>query len=133
MCDLRRDEGAKHGGAPTGRLGAQLGKGVAHLRLAERADAFRRSGLEPPRRSVTVGSAQCTSNLVAKGHFLGVHSSMFLRFTPPSVRLKVLPVELPIPQSSTSIVTLRNRTLSPVAQLFIDAAREITRPLADRE
>jgi DNA-binding transcriptional LysR family regulator len=96
-------------------------------------DAFRRSGLEPPRRSVTVGSAQCTSNLVAKGHFLGVHGSMFLRFTPPSVRLKVLPVELPIPQSSTSIVTLRNRTLSPVAQLFIDAAREITRPLADRE
>src|SRR5262245_12513469 len=32
--------------------------------------AFRRSGLEPPSRTVTVGSAQCTSNLVAKGQFL---------------------------------------------------------------
>jgi DNA-binding transcriptional LysR family regulator len=96
-------------------------------------EAFRRSGLEPPRRTVTVGSAQCTSNLVANGYFLGVHGSMFLRFAPPSVRLKVLPVELPIPRSSTSVVTLRNRTLSPVAQLFIDNAREITQPLADRK
>jgi DNA-binding transcriptional LysR family regulator len=96
-------------------------------------EAFRRSGLEPPRRGVTVGSAQCTSNLVAKGHFLGVHGSMFLRFTPPNVRLKVLPVELPIPSSSTSIVTLRHRTLSPVAQLFIDYAREVTQPLGDRK
>lgn len=93
------------------------------------AEAFRRSGLEPPRRSVTVGAAQCTSNLVAKGQFLGVLGSMFLRFNPPSVRLKVL-VELPIPASSNSIVTLRDRTLSPVAQLFINCAREVTKPLA---
>ena len=96
-------------------------------------EAFRRSGLEPPVRSVTVGSAQFTSNLVAKGYFLGVHGSVFLSFTPPSVRLKVLRVELPIPKSSTSVVTLRGRTLSPVAQLFIDSAREITQPFADRK
>lgn len=93
-------------------------------------EAFRRSGLEPPRRSVTVASAQCTSNLVAKGQFLGVHGSMFLRFNPPSVRLKVLPVELPIPDSANSVVTLKDRTLSPVAQRFIDCAREVTKPLA---
>jgi hypothetical protein len=28
------------------------------------------------------------------------------------------------------IVTLKNRTLSPVAQLFIDCAREVAKPLA---
>jgi len=96
-------------------------------------EAFRRSGLEPPQRSVTVGSAQCTSNLVAKGYFLGVHGSMFLRFNPPSVPLRVLPVELPIPTSSTSVVSLRDRTLSPIAQLFIDSALEITQSLADEK
>src|SRR5262249_37356986 len=90
-------------------------------------EAFRRCGLEAPRRSVTVASAQCTSNLLAKGQFLGVHGSVFLHFNPPSVRLKVLPVELPIPESSNSVVTLRGRTLSPVAQLFIDCAREVTK------
>jgi DNA-binding transcriptional LysR family regulator len=96
-------------------------------------EGFRRNGLEPPQRSVTVGSAQCTSNLVAKGQFLGVHGSMFLHFNPPSVRLKVLPVELSIPISPTSVVTLKDRTLSPVAQLFIDFAREVTKPLADKK
>jgi DNA-binding transcriptional LysR family regulator len=93
-------------------------------------EAFRSSGLEPPRRSVTVPSALCTSNLVAKGQYLGVHGSVFLRFNPPSVRLKVLPVELPLPTSPISIITLKGRTLSPVAQLFIDCAREVTEPLA---
>jgi DNA-binding transcriptional LysR family regulator len=96
-------------------------------------DAFRRSGLEPPQRSVTVGSAQCTSNLIAKGGFLGVHGSMFLRFTPPSVRLKVLPVKLPIPLSATSVFTIADRTISPVAQLFIDCARELTAPFAEKK
>jgi len=30
-------------------------------------------------------------------------------------------------------VTLKNRTLSPAAQLFIDAAREVAKPLAKRK
>lgn len=94
--------------------------------------AFRNSGLEPPSRSVTVASAQCTSNVVAKCQFLGVLGSMFLRFNPPSVRLKVL-VELPIPISSHSVVTLKDRTLSPIAQLFIDCAREVIKPMAEQE
>jgi len=29
-------------------------------------------------------------------------------------------------------VTLKNRALNPVAQLFIEAAREVTKPLARR-
>lgn len=96
------------------------------------AQAFRKSGLEPPKRSVTVASAQCTSNVVAQCQFLGVLGSMFLRFNPPSVRLKVL-AELPIPISSHSVVTLKDRTLSPIAQLFIDCARKVIKPMAERE
>jgi DNA-binding transcriptional LysR family regulator len=93
-------------------------------------EAFQRSGLKPPARSVTVGSAQCTSNLVAKGQYLGVLGSMFLRFCPPSVRLKVLPLDLPIAASPISVITLKDRTLSPVAQLFIDFVREVTNSAA---
>src|SRR5262249_44203874 len=48
------------------------------------ADTFRRAGLTPPTGSVIVGSAQCTSHLVAKGQYLGVLGSMFLHFRPPS-------------------------------------------------
>ena len=92
--------------------------------------AFQRIGLAPPARSVTVGSAQCTSSLVASGQYLGVLGSMFLHFRPPSVRLKVLPVELPIAAPPISVITLKNRTLSPVAQLFLDFAGEVTKSAA---
>jgi DNA-binding transcriptional LysR family regulator len=94
-------------------------------------EAFRLSGLQQPPRSVTVASAQCTSNLVAKGLFLGVHGRMFLRFNPPSVRLKVLPVELPNSASPVSVVTLKGRTLSPLAEVFVKCAHEVTQGLAE--
>jgi hypothetical protein len=44
-----------------------------------------------------------------------------------------LPVELPMARRPNGIVTLKNRTLSPVAQLFIDCAREVAKPLAKRK
>jgi DNA-binding transcriptional LysR family regulator len=95
-------------------------------------EAFRQSGLEPPKQSVTVGSAQFTSNLLAKGRFLGVHGTTFLRFLPPSVRLKILPVDLPVPETAISLVALKDRTLSPVAKLFVDWTLEFTKSLASK-
>jgi hypothetical protein len=41
-----------------------------------------------------------------------------------------LPVELPIASVPHGIMTLKNRTLSPVAGLFIEHAREIAKPLS---
>jgi len=94
------------------------------------AEAFRRHGLDPPRRVMTVGSPQVLGNLVARGHFLGVLGTVYLHFNPVRSSLKVLPVEIPSRLAPVCIVTLKNRTLSPFAQLFIERAREITKPLA---
>jgi hypothetical protein len=47
--------------------------------------------------------------------------------------LKKLPIELPIQSFAVAIVMLKNRTISPVAQVFIDCAREVVRPLAKRQ
>jgi DNA-binding transcriptional LysR family regulator len=105
---------------PTRPVGAQV------------IDAFRRSGLRPPRGIVTAPSAPFTSNLIANGRFLGVLGSVFLGVNAArAARLKVLPVKLPIPMWPISIVTLKNRALSPVAKLFIDCAREVAKPLAN--
>ena len=60
---------------------------------------------------------------------LGVHGEAYLRFKPVHVTLKVLPVDLRIPWSSVSIITLKSRTLSPVAQLFINRALELLKPM----
>lgn len=93
-------------------------------------EAFRRSGLEPPRRTVTVTSAQFVSNLVGKGYFLGVHGTVYLHLHPARGSLKVLPAELPIPLVPVSAITLKNRTLTPLARRFMECARDLAKPLA---
>jgi DNA-binding transcriptional LysR family regulator len=50
--------------------------------------------------------------------------SLARRFT-----LKVLPVDLPDRAWPVVIITLKNRTLSPVVELFIERARQFTRPM----
>jgi hypothetical protein len=40
-----------------------------------------------------------------------------------------LPVELPMPPLPVGIMTMKNRTISPVTRLFIDCARELAKPL----
>jgi hypothetical protein len=49
------------------------------------------------------------------------------------LEIKVLPVKLQMAHVQNVIVTLKNRALSPVAQLFIDCAREVAKPLAKRK
>jgi hypothetical protein len=44
-----------------------------------------------------------------------------------------LPMELPTAHVANGIFTLKNRTLSPVAQLFIDGARELAKPQTKRK
>ncbi len=48
----------------------------------------------------------------------------------PAGSLTVLPVKLQYARAPIGIITLKNRTLSPVAQLFIQTAREVAKPLA---
>jgi DNA-binding transcriptional LysR family regulator len=71
-------------------------------------------------------------SLLATGRFLTICPTSVLRFPTRRAKIKTLPVELPIANVPTGIVTLKNRTLSPVAQLFIDCVREVARPLAKR-
>jgi len=43
----------------------------------------------------------------------------------PRFSLKILPITLPVRPWPVSIVTLKNRTLSPVAERFIECSREV--------
>ena len=44
--------------------------------------------------------------------------------------LKALPVDLSIRPAPIGLVTLKNQTISPVTQLFIDCARQLAGSLA---
>src|SRR5882757_1669327 len=95
------------------------------------ATAFRSRGLEVPRASVMAGSIQLTHTMLATGRFLTILSGSMLHFSAGRLSLKILPVEVPIQRWPVGIVTLKNRTLSPVAQLFVDCARKVAKPLAN--
>ena len=97
------------------------------------ADAFRARGMKFPPKGVAWGSASLICALLPRGPFLGTLPASLLRFGANLPRLKVLPVDLPIPPWPVGIMTLKNRTLTPVVKLFIDCAREVVKPLADKK
>ena len=86
-----------------------------------------------PRVTVVTISPEARISLLATGRFLTIIPTSALRFPTRRAEIKVLPVELPAARVPNGIVTLKNRTLSPVAQLFIDSAREVAKPLAKRK
>jgi DNA-binding transcriptional LysR family regulator len=94
-------------------------------------EVFRASGLEHPRIAVFATQPGARLNLVATGRFLTMQASV-LRFS-KSPKVTVLPVKLQHARAPVGIISLKNRTLSPVAQLFIETAREVAKPLARRK
>jgi DNA-binding transcriptional LysR family regulator len=96
-------------------------------------EAFRASGHDYPRVTVVVVPPEVRMSLLATGRFVTIVPASVLRFSTKRPEIKVLPVELPIARASIGIVTLNNRTLSPVAQLFVEHAREVAKPLAKKK
>jgi DNA-binding transcriptional LysR family regulator len=93
-------------------------------------DAFRARGLDYPRTTVVTESSEVRTSLLATGRFVTIFPASALRFSTRSLEVKVLPVELPMGHLPNGFVIPKSRALSPVAQLFIDCAREVAKPLA---
>jgi DNA-binding transcriptional LysR family regulator len=88
---------------------------------------FRANGLALPQQSVTSFSMQARFHLLATGRFLTILHASVLRFNAKHWSLKALPVDLRIRPMPVAIFTLKNRTLSPVVQLFIKEAQEVAK------
>jgi DNA-binding transcriptional LysR family regulator len=94
------------------------------------AQVFQASGLPFPRRGITYNGLQFTRSMVATGRYLGMFPGSFWHFSSKRSGLKILPVKLPIGAPPVGVVTVKNRTLSPAAKLFIESVREVTKPLS---
>ena len=92
------------------------------------AAVFRASGLEPPRANMVSFSIPMHHHLAATGQFVTILPMSMLRFG-KHLPLKLLPVETSEQPYPIGIITLKNRTLSPLAQVFINCAREVAKPL----
>jgi DNA-binding transcriptional LysR family regulator len=93
------------------------------------ADVFRANDFQPPKPVVNTVSIQLTASLVASGEFVGILPTSVVALSAHQAALKVLPLKSFGPRISAEIVFLRNRTLSPAVESFIDCAREVTKLL----
>jgi DNA-binding transcriptional LysR family regulator len=95
-------------------------------------EAFRARGLEPPRTTLITPSLNLRNRLLATGRFLTVLPRFALLLPGKDPALKALPVDFPNAPRTTAILTLRNRTMSPLAELFIETIRAIVKPMVKR-
>jgi len=95
------------------------------------AEAFRARGLAAPAATVVMESANVRGRLAATGRFLTVIPEFALTLPGKDPLLKALPVGLPGARRTMRIISLRNRSLSPLAELFIDSMRALAKPLAN--
>ncbi|HEY7298107.1 MAG TPA: LysR family transcriptional regulator [Xanthobacteraceae bacterium] len=95
-------------------------------------EAFRAGGLDYPRATVATSALEIRANLLRTGRYLSIIPEFWLQLPGPHPFIRKLAVDLPVTGAPIGIVTLKNRRPSPVAQLFIDCAREVARPLAKK-
>jgi DNA-binding transcriptional LysR family regulator len=84
-------------------------------------DAFQAASLPTPRMEVTTFSVPLRHHLLTTAAFLTAMPKSLLRRSP---ELKELPVTLPSHQYPIAVVTVKNRSLSPVVGLFLERVRQ---------
>lgn len=86
-------------------------------------ESFQAHGLTPPQATVIAGSTHMRHALAAAGRFLTVVPEFALRLPGAFAALRPVPVELPNARRTLRIITAKNRSLSPLAALFVDSLR----------
>jgi len=92
------------------------------------AEAFYARGLAMPRASLETLSMPVITHFLAGGQFIAAMPKSIVYFN----SLKVLPVDFPVRPWPVNIVTLTNRTLSPVVERFIQCARQVAKSISGR-
>jgi DNA-binding transcriptional LysR family regulator len=96
------------------------------------AEAFGALGLKMPKISLITLSVHLRTNLLANGGFITVFPRSVMNLYAQRFSLKVLPVNFPARPWPVAVVTLKNRTPSPVVELFIEQLRNFSKSLRGR-
>jgi DNA-binding transcriptional LysR family regulator len=94
------------------------------------AAAFRARGLAMPRLSVTTLSVDLRTALLAIGPYIATFPQSVVQLHGERFGLKALPIDLPARPWPVALLTLKNRTLGPVAERFIECVHAVAKPLA---
>jgi DNA-binding transcriptional LysR family regulator len=94
-------------------------------------DAFAANGRPPPRLVVKTVSGQLRNYLSLRGPYVALVTASLLKLNADTGGLKRLPLRLPVPPMPVVMITLRNRTLSRTAELFLDCVRDVVRSIGE--
>lgn len=96
------------------------------------AEAFAMRGLSMPRLGLVSLSVTLRTRLLAAGPYLTVFANSVMQLNAERYALMTLPVDLPVQPWPVVMVTLKNRTLSPVVERFMACAREVVKSIVDQ-
>ncbi|WP_426538174.1 LysR substrate-binding domain-containing protein [Bradyrhizobium sp. McL0615] len=82
-----------------------------------------------PSATVFASVTPARNALLATGRFVSIVQGSVMRFNFNNPAFKVLPISLPTTRRPIGAISLKARTLSPVARLFIDCAHEVAKAL----
>lgn len=85
------------------------------------ARAFRARGFGEPKVTLTTFIGPLNVHLVKSGPSMTVHPRSWARHN----GLAVVPVDVPLVPIPVAVVRLKNRTISPIAERFVECAREV--------
>ena len=95
--------------------------------------AFQGRGLALPTTIVSTYSHVLQQHLVATGRFISILPRSMLQLMAKSHSLAALPVDLPTMRLTFAMVVLKKRTLSPIAQLFIETLHAVAQQIRARD
>lgn len=88
---------------------------------------FATASLPLPRATVFTFAPDVRMSFLSGGRFLTLCAHSVFRFPRKRPDVKILPVEVKAPQMPIGVATLKNRTISPAAGLFIERARDLAK------
>jgi DNA-binding transcriptional LysR family regulator len=88
-------------------------------------ETFRQNGVEPPSATVVTVSLHLYMRLIETGRWLGLVPASVMRFGGKAMQIKVLPVKILSPPAPVGFITVKDRTLSPLAERFIECTRKV--------
>jgi len=92
-------------------------------------EAFTAKGLAVPAARAISFSVHLRNSLLPTGRYLTVLPGSCLRYSPMRFAMKALPVDFPSKPTPVALVTLKHRTPNPVAQIVMDCACDVAKPL----
>jgi DNA-binding transcriptional LysR family regulator len=95
-------------------------------------EACRARGIDMPKISLEAISNAVRLSLLAAGPYIAALPRSSMRPYADGYALTVLPVDLPTQLWPVALVTLKNRTLSPVVERFLACVREVAKSFDDR-